>query len=77
MTDETRKIYESAAGFENAADDKNEAERVARYIATHVACRAGHHRPLNPEKPYNDPCPVCGSLVPHRIDASEVPKSLR
>jgi hypothetical protein len=76
MTDD-QKLPASAAGFEDAADKENEAERVARYIATHVACRAGHHRPLNTEKPYNDPCPICGSLVPHRIDEADVPKSLR
>jgi hypothetical protein len=79
MTNDELRPYLESVNFEDRADAEHEAARIAEYIATHVACRAGHHRPLNPENLYNDPCPVegCGSLVPHRIDPVDVPQSLR
>jgi hypothetical protein len=47
---ELKKLYESAAGFEDKADAVNDAARLAEYIATHHMCRAGHHRPKDQEQ---------------------------
>jgi hypothetical protein len=47
---ELKKLYESARGFEDAADAANDAARLAEYIDKHCMCRAGHHRPKNQEQ---------------------------
>ena len=74
MTDE-QKLYNSAAGFEDRADEANEAKRIANYIATHVRCTNGHHRLKNPNV-YDNPCPVegCGKRQQFLIDPADVPK---
>jgi hypothetical protein len=54
---ELKKLYESAAGFEDRADADAEAKRLEDYIATYCQCRAGHHRPRSQER-----C-ECGQLT--------------
>jgi hypothetical protein len=79
MTDaENQKIYAGAIGWEDKIDAEAEAKRIADYIATHVACAHGHHRPMIPNV-YTDPCPVegCGTRRQYRIEPVDVPKSLR
>jgi hypothetical protein len=74
MTDE-QKLYASAAGFEDKADQENESARIARYIETHTECRAKHHR-LKTEGASR--CPICNTLAVFNIQPEDVPKeSLR
>lgn len=44
-----------------------EDQKLQEYIATHVRCANGHHRPkADNEKP----CPVCGKPVPFKVEGT-------
>lgn len=66
---ELKKLYESAAGFEDRADADNDAAALKAYCESHTRCTRGHHRPM---ADINLPCPLCGSCVPFKVEAYPV-----
>jgi hypothetical protein len=67
--EQKRKLYESQCGFEDAADQMNDAARLKLYCDTHVRCVHGHHYAK-----VMDACPTCRSCVPFFITPDEVSK---
>jgi hypothetical protein len=62
---ELKKLYESARGFEDVADQANDAAQLKAYCESHVRCINHHHRPKADE---DNPCPVCHSLIPYLVE---------